>query len=85
MNPLLLAITAPVVAHPFQFGVWRLNFTGFGIAVPHLHLHIYPVSAARDRSAVMQVIDAKLRDVPEESAWRALVEGLRSQLARLAV
>jgi len=33
VNALLLAIAAPVVAHPFQFGVWRLNFTGFGIAV----------------------------------------------------
>mgnify|MGYP001570108263 FL=1 len=33
MNALLLAAAGPVVAHPFQFGVWKLQFTGFGIAV----------------------------------------------------
>lgn len=34
MNALLLAAAAgPVVHHPFQFDVWRFQFTGFGIAV----------------------------------------------------
>ena len=33
MNALLLALAAPIVHHPFEFGIWRLNFTGFGIAV----------------------------------------------------
>lgn len=33
MNVLLLAAIGPVIHHPFQFGVWRLQFTGFGIAV----------------------------------------------------
>jgi len=32
VNALLLAI-GPVVAYPFKFGVWKLEFTGFGIAV----------------------------------------------------
>jgi phosphatidylglycerol:prolipoprotein diacylglycerol transferase len=33
VNALFLAVAGPIVVHPFQFGVWRLNFTGFGIAV----------------------------------------------------
>jgi phosphatidylglycerol:prolipoprotein diacylglycerol transferase len=32
VNALLLAV-GPVVAYPFKFGVWKLEFTGFGIAV----------------------------------------------------
>ena len=66
-------------------GAERAILLKLGIAVPHLHLHIYPVSAALDRNAVMQIIDARVRDVPEESARRALVELLRTQLRRLAV
>ena len=66
-------------------GADRAILLKLGIAVPHLHLHIYPVSAALDRSSVMQIIDARVRDVPEESARRALVELLRTQLRRLAV
>jgi phosphatidylglycerol:prolipoprotein diacylglycerol transferase len=33
VNALLLAAAEPIVVHPFQFGFWKLNFTGFGIAV----------------------------------------------------
>jgi phosphatidylglycerol:prolipoprotein diacylglycerol transferase len=33
VNPLLLAAAEAVVAYPFQFSVWKLTFTGFGIAV----------------------------------------------------
>ena len=33
MNALLLAAAGPVTHHPFMFNVWKLNFTGFGIAV----------------------------------------------------
>ena len=55
-----------------------------GIAVPHLHVHIYPVSAALDRSEVQRIIDAAVRDPADESARRALVERMRSQLAALS-
>ena len=33
-----------------------------GIATPHLHLHIYPLSAQLDRAAVMRIIDAETRE-----------------------
>ena len=33
MNALLLAAAGPVIHHPFEFQVWILKFTGFGIAV----------------------------------------------------
>lgn len=55
-----------------------------GIAVPHLHVHIYPVSPALDRGAVQRIIDAAVRDPADESTRRALVERMRSQLAALS-
>lgn len=47
-----------------------------GIATPHLHLHIYPVSASLDRAAVMQIIDAKVREPRDQ----ALVDAVRHAL-----
>lgn len=37
-----------------------------GIATPHLHLHVYPVASSLDRTAVMQVVDAKMREPRDE-------------------
>jgi diadenosine tetraphosphate (Ap4A) HIT family hydrolase len=48
-----------------------------GIATPHLHLHIYPVSAALDREAVFEIVDARVRDGYDE----ALVAEIRERLA----
>ena len=36
-----------------------------GIQTPHFHVHIYPVSNTMTRDEVMQVIDAKVREVRE--------------------
>ena len=47
-----------------------------GIATPHLHVHIYPVSAALDRAAVMEIIDARVRAPRDE----AFVADLRERL-----
>lgn len=53
-----------------------------GIATPHLHVHIYPVSAALDRPAVMEIIEARVRD-PSGARERAIfVEDLRERLTR---
>src|SRR6266566_5711153 len=38
-----------------------------GIAVPHLHVHIYPVNASLDRAAVMDVIEGRVREPREEA------------------
>ena len=48
-----------------------------GIAVPHLHLHIYPVRNTLDRAAVMQIIDGKVREPRDEG----FVESVRKTLA----
>ena len=48
-----------------------------GIATPHLHLHIYPVSASLDRTAVMEIIDGRVRD----SFDQTLIDDLRERLA----
>ncbi len=36
-----------------------------GIAVPHLHLHIYPVSAKLDRAEVMKIIEGRVSEARE--------------------
>lgn len=33
MSPFVLAVLEPIVHHPLQFGIGKLQFTGFGIAV----------------------------------------------------
>jgi diadenosine tetraphosphate (Ap4A) HIT family hydrolase len=48
-----------------------------GIVTPHLHLHIYPVSASLDREQVMQIIDARVRDTFDQT----LIDELRKRLA----
>ena len=48
-----------------------------GIATPHLHLHIYPVSAALDREMVMEIIDARVREAFDQT----LIDDLRERLA----
>jgi diadenosine tetraphosphate (Ap4A) HIT family hydrolase len=48
-----------------------------GIATPHLHLHIYPVSAGLDRAAVMEIIDARVREPFDQ----VLIDELRERLA----
>ena len=51
-----------------------------GIATPHLHLHIYPVSAALDRGQVMEVIDGRVRDAVDDRDRQAFVNELRERL-----
>ena len=48
-----------------------------GIATPHLHLHIYPVSATLDRAAVMRIINGEGREERDE----AFVDSVRRALA----
>lgn len=58
-------------------GADRAILIKLGIATPHLHLHIYPVSASLDRAAVMEIIDARVRE-PFDST---LIDDLRERLA----
>lgn len=47
-----------------------------GIQTPHLHLHIYPVSASLDRAAVMAIIEAAVRHEHDPELVRRLRESL---------
>jgi diadenosine tetraphosphate (Ap4A) HIT family hydrolase len=58
-------------------GADRAILLKLGIATPHLHLHIYPVSASLDRAAVMEIIDARVRDPFDQT----LIDELRERLA----
>jgi diadenosine tetraphosphate (Ap4A) HIT family hydrolase len=58
-------------------GADRAILLKLGIATPHLHLHIYPVSASIDRAAVMGIIDARVRDPFDQT----LIDELRERLA----
>ena len=33
MNSIVLAAIGPIIHHPFQFSIWKLQFTAFGLAV----------------------------------------------------
>jgi len=52
-----------------------------GIATPHLHLHIYPVSASLDRADVMEIIDGRVRDSMDDRERQAFINELRERLA----
>jgi diadenosine tetraphosphate (Ap4A) HIT family hydrolase len=52
-----------------------------GIVTPHLHLHIYPVSASLERAQVMQIIDGKTVDAMSDAQRKTFIEELRRQLA----
>lgn len=47
-----------------------------GIAAPHLHIHIYPVSAALNRAEVFDVIEGRRKEERDDR----FVESLRSRL-----
>ncbi len=57
-------------------GAERAIILKLGIATPHLHVHIYPVAAALDRAAVMEIIEARVRQPVDE----AFVAELRERL-----
>lgn len=52
-----------------------------GIATPHLHLHLYPVSASLDREAVMEIIENRVRDSMDGRERQAFINELRERLA----
>jgi diadenosine tetraphosphate (Ap4A) HIT family hydrolase len=52
-----------------------------GIATPHLHLHIYPVSRSLDRQAVMEIIENRVRDSMDDRERLAFINELRERLA----
>jgi diadenosine tetraphosphate (Ap4A) HIT family hydrolase len=61
-------------------GAERAILFKLGIATPHLHLHIYPVSASLDRAEVMEIIDGRVRDSMDDRDRQAFVNELRERL-----
>ncbi|HSY47568.1 MAG TPA: HIT family protein [Thermoanaerobaculia bacterium] len=61
-------------------GAERAILLKLGIATPHLHLHIYPVSASLDRGEVMEIIDGRVRDSMDDRDRQAFVNALRERL-----
>jgi diadenosine tetraphosphate (Ap4A) HIT family hydrolase len=58
-------------------GADRAVLLKLGIATPHLHLHIYPVTASLDRASVMEIIDGRVRDAFDQT----FIDDLRERLA----
>lgn len=61
-------------------GAERAILFKLGITTPHLHLHIYPVSASLDRAEVMGIIDGRVRDAMDDRDRQAFVNELRERL-----
>lgn len=64
------------------FDADRAVWMKLGLAVPHFHLHIYPVKRSASREDVFAAIDTKVRDEPEAAEKSRLVDELRSEVSR---
>src|SRR5947207_10294891 len=53
-----------------------------GIAVPHLHVHIYPVRDSLDRAAVMDIIEGRVREARDEGFVSAVERRLSAGRSR---
>jgi histidine triad (HIT) family protein len=58
-------------------GCERAMMLKLGIAVPHLHVHIYPMRASDDRAAVFSAFDGVKRSEPSP----AFIDDLRRRLS----
>lgn len=61
-------------------GAGRAILMKLGIQVPHLHLHIYPVSLDLDRQAVMSIIEARVADGRSPAQRAKLADRIRNLL-----
>jgi histidine triad (HIT) family protein len=61
-------------------GAGRAILMKLGIQVPHLHVHLYPVSRELDRLAVMNIIEGRVADGSSAVERAALAGDIRSLL-----
>src|SRR6266699_3220042 len=61
-------------------GAERAVMLKLGIQTPHLHLHIYPVSAALNRAEVMEIVDARVREPMSAEEEAAFIADVRERL-----
>ncbi len=57
-------------------GTDRAILLKFGIAVPHLHIHIYPVTRKLTRVDVMRIINAEISEERSPGFAKALRDGI---------
>jgi diadenosine tetraphosphate (Ap4A) HIT family hydrolase len=58
-------------------GADRAVMLKLGIITPHLHVHIYPVSAALDRAKVLDIIEGRVREEVSDRDRAQFVESVR--------
>jgi diadenosine tetraphosphate (Ap4A) HIT family hydrolase len=61
-------------------GAERAILMKLGLAVPHLHVHIYPFSRSATRAEVFAAIDMKTRDELGEEELDALIRSIQREL-----
>ena len=61
-------------------GADRAILVKLGIAVAHLHVHIYPVAAATTRNEVFDAIEGRRREAHDSAFVTAVRDGLRDYL-----
>lgn len=59
-----------------ETGKERAIMLKLGIVTPHLHLHIFPVSATATRSEVMAMIDGRTREPRDEAFVQQIREAM---------
>ena len=64
-----------------ETGAERAILLKLGIQTPHLHIHIYPVSAALDRASVQNIIDARVTE-PRDADFASRVRTRLTQSLR---
>ncbi len=65
-----------------ETGADRAILMKLGLAVPHLHVHIYPVSREMTREQVFAVIGGKTKHAASAQERAELVAALRDRIAR---
>ena len=58
-------------------GAERVVSVKLGLAAPHLHIHLYPISRSTTRADVIDIIERRVRDEPTPSERDRLVRKLR--------
>lgn len=56
-----------------SFSADRVIVMKLGLAVPHLHHHLYPFVRSATREEVMAAIDVRMRNVPDERLQREII------------
>jgi diadenosine tetraphosphate (Ap4A) HIT family hydrolase len=65
-----------------ETGADRAVLMKLGLMVPHLHVHVYPVSREMTREQVFAAIDGKTKHAASDEERASFVAALRDRIAR---